>query len=1347
MKNRTKRLLSLALVPAMIVSMCGTAVAAENAASGGNTEIVNLRVDEQTEPIMVDPGENAPLNFSWEMVSNILGQEQSAYQIVVKDESGTEVWNSGKVESGMSNDIAYEGAELTADSKYTWEVTVWDASGVSYTRASTFETGWLSHEQSAWQGADFIGIKKLILDADRTQSFGLETDVQITEGNTGSILFGANDFRLQDEFNNYWKLSDENGTYIRAELDISELVNGVENGHARINMYAPGYDKSYSADEVSCTFEIPEEAINVDNMREVHNLHFDIIDGNISGYVDGAAVIGSMVTGFFGEQFRGVPIGANWANNVNVYPRLNDIGFGAREGDQAVFTNFKITTKQVQGGGDQILMDAETGSGYGIFEDADGKFIDNGGTVTVADNAITVSGDVLTYSDPSFYGETMLRKEFTVDKPVADAKIYISAMGAFDMEINGETVAPENYFEPGDSMYRESLYYTAYDVTDHIKQGENAIGATLAAGWYTGYQTFTVDTNYSFWGDYEALLSTLVLTYEDGTKDYIVTDPSWEGYKESPVRYASMYHGERYDARKEAAVEGFSTADYDSSAWTENVEIIEPREWFAEDWGLYARQDAPVHVYEVLDADHVISTCDAEAGTFTYDMGVNMVGVPEVTFPTSQMKEGDVVTFITAEQIFPGLPDEMNANYTFEKTYTDENGEEYTKTVSWADIFGENAIEEEADRNGGLAGRIAIFSNRSALDTDTYTVSKEDIEAGSVTWSPEFTFRGYRYVQITVPGNQEALPVENVKGIVLTSSPELTATYKATAPAETTDAYGETTTIGDLINQLYANTTRSQLGNFVSLPTDCPQRNERMGWTGDAQVYSLMSTYASDTQNFWSTWMQALRDSQGVEGSIGSTCPDFITERPQGQSNATTWAGAVCMVPWVIYSQYGDTTIVTEYADIMWKWLDGVAGGRLSAAMESEDMKAYLTSNPDQYSFSEELLNLRSSEVTGGLCDHLAMDGVSNVAANGALYIYLTELTSIMFQAVDDPRADVLMAYYDLAKEEWNKTFIDPETGMTRGVRYDGDTETWYDDDTQSSYASPLNYNIISDTMTLTDGSGKTYKEAAAEHLARIIADPSLAGNYNTRTEVYGGFGGGGKSDYTRDQFSPYSITTGFNGTPNILDALSANGQNDTAYKMVESISWPSWLYPITQGATTVYERWDSYKMAFENGIDSDNGMNSFNHFALGASSSWFWEYSLGIRNSARTEEGEVGETAGFKHITLQPMAGPGYTAAEGSYISNYGKIESAWTTTNDTDGEMASLDVTIPANTTATLYLPASGKNVNIPEELSAYVTVIGETDHYGEKVTEMELASGSYSFVIGEEVDVAMGSDYVID
>ena len=226
MKNTSKRLLSLVLVLAMVVGLFSvSALAAPNYNPGNDTELTNLRVDSQVEPITIDPLATAPVNFSWEMVSNVLGQEQAAYKIVVTDEYGTEVWNSGKVESGNAVDIAYEGDELTPDTKYTWEVTVWDVYGSAYAAESTFETAWLSTDLSAWKGADFIGIKKLILDADRQLSFGINTDFQINKG-AASIVFGGNDLRLNNQFNNMWKIDGSKGNYARIELDISGLAEG-----------------------------------------------------------------------------------------------------------------------------------------------------------------------------------------------------------------------------------------------------------------------------------------------------------------------------------------------------------------------------------------------------------------------------------------------------------------------------------------------------------------------------------------------------------------------------------------------------------------------------------------------------------------------------------------------------------------------------------------------------------------------------------------------------------------------------------------------------------------------------------------------------------------------------------------------------------------------------------------------------------------------------------------------------------------------------------------------------------------------------------------------------------------
>ena len=180
---------------------------------------------------------------------------------------------------------------------------------------------------------------------------------------------------------------------------------------------------------------------------------------------------------------------------------------------------------------------------------------------------------------------------------------------------------------------------------------------------------------------------------------------------------------------------------------------------------------------------------------------------------------------------------------------------------------------------------------------------------------PSLTYRGYRYIQITIPSSTEALPTENVQGLVLSSVQELIGTYEAT----TTDD-----TITNYVNQLFSNIQRSQVGNFMSIPTDCPQRNERMGWTGDAQAFSRTATYNADVENFFRQWMVALRDDQADNGGIGSTVPTYTTSTDVEFADGTTWAAAVCMVPWQLYTQYGDTQIIRENFDTMKAWLDGM---------------------------------------------------------------------------------------------------------------------------------------------------------------------------------------------------------------------------------------------------------------------------------------------------------------------------------------------------------------------------------------------------------------------------------------
>jgi len=1216
--------------------------------TGSGTIITDLRVQGSTNPLAVE--DKNPF-FSWMMISPLPGQKQTAYQIVVvREDDNSIVWNSGKVMSDLSNDIRYEGNTLEPSTAYRWDLTVWDAKGKSYTQPEKFETGLMDPGITAWDGAQWIGSNQLTLDAASAYLFEISTDFRILPGSkAASLILGANDFRLNDRYQNIEDVEGEN--YIRLELDISGVGSGTG---AVFNIYRVGYgrdDSPVNPYKVISAEKFPETNLNniitEANKYDVHNLSINVDAGAIVLQIDGQTVLTTLPTavqgGPGGQQaggmgaFRGRPAGSvititnySTGGNYNTFPNLNSVGFASNPGDEVIFSNYKILNKGQSSPENNIVFSSKAGATYEIFSSLPGVTLTGDGTTIRVKND---TGETLTgYADPSFGSLTMLRTQFepATGKSVARAKLYATAMGGYEIFINGKRMG-DDWFNPGASQFRETICYHAYDVTGMLTNGANVIGAILNPGWYTGYMTFTPG-NFNFFGDTEALMLKLVVTYTDGTKDIIVTDPeTWKLFKNGPIEYGSFFQGERYNALKEANVSvngnvtGWSTTGYEPSGWVK-AEIINQRDWISFD--ITARYDQPVRVVEVLTAERVMDVHSEDGHTYTYDMGVNMVGVPSVTIPEGWLRKGDVVITRYGEQVYPGFPGD---------------NQEYI------DLYGYSG------EGRGVAGRILTETYRAALATDFYTAA----DGKEVVIRPRSTWRGYQYIQITIPGRTGPIPPDNVKGLVLSSDDLPSGTYEAVT------ADGRT---GNLVNQLFTNIQRSQLGNFFTIPTDCPQRNERMGWTGDAQAYTRTGTYNSDVRNFFRQWMVALRNDQGegsekdAPGGIGSTVPAYSRSRAANFADGTTWAAAVCMVPWQLYIQYGDKQIIEENIETMMKWLNGM----------------------DFYNFSEEFTFLSSK--TTGLSDWLAMD--NNTPAqlvNNAIYIYMMEVTAIMAEAIGKSEyAAILRERHARAKDEWNRVYVDPETGRTRNAN--GATIH-----TQTSYATPLNFNVFSDAN----------RKRAQDHLALLAVDPS-ASHTGERT------------------FPPYTITTGFSGTPNILPALSRAGKVSEAYNMFTCTDFTSWLYPVTKGATSIWERWNGYEAAFT--AKNQNSMNSFNHFALGAVGQWMYEFQLGITND------HVNGAAGYKHFILQPSAGDKYTSLKGSFASNYGVIHSNWTA--DGFGNMTSFSAVVPANTTATLYLP-------VVEGLTKFRSVKGarfikKTTVNNIAVAQYELSSGSHSFTV---------------
>lgn len=1171
------RSLAVLLTVALLLSLGAPGVLAE-----GQTSIVDLKTQGRVDPIGVDTQQPA---FSWRMESDTVGAAQTSYRIVVTEEQGTVVWDSGTVESAASVGILYEGEPLQSASAYSWTVTVTDQNGGEIVSAPAhFETSLLDDSFDAWEGAQWIGAGELSLDAASKSVFQISADVTIPEGSdSASFIFGADDFRLQHAVFNPW-LS-ERQSYIRVELDYSDVT---ADGGAKINFYRVGYLEEDTPLVPFAVIENSDELnalLTSENRYEPHHVDLYCPANGLTVSFDGTVLnANKIVLNPLGES------------GVNTYPMLGSVGFAANPGESAVYTDYTIANAGKFARG--TLLDEERGATYAIFDGLDGLSVD-GSSVAVTGG----ENGVLAYADPSFSAAPMLRRGFTLKGEVAKARLYITAQGVYDYYINGSEIAADEWFNPGSTEYDSILAYNVYDVTENLVAGENAMGAVLGEGWWTGMTTFEA-TNNNYYGDQSALMAMLVVTYADGTDETIVTDAeNWECFTDGPVRLASFFQGERYDATKEAAVKGWTEAGF-AGEWG-SASVVETRKQFRNP-RLVTRYDEPVHVIRTSAAVEYLGETKEGSGSYLYDMGENVSGVPLITIPADLAKPGETVTLRFAEILYPEL-------------------EEYTAT--------------------GVNGLLMVENLRTALATDFYTMKE-----GENVIAPDLTFHGYRYIEIT--GLDEALPAENVQMRVL-SSLDTGASYESSNP---------------LVNQLFANIVNSTTSNYISIPTDCPQRDERMGWTGDAQVYALSGSYVADTYPFMRQWMDTVRADCGPTGLSSQYCPAFVNYDldnddvipHKGQSFGITWNCLVVTIPYNLFMQTGDLAIVRDNIENICTYVDHLNDTPLK----------YKDANGDKQT------DERLTGETGTLCDHLARIPTDGVSLGNAVYIACLDEAAAMLEALGETeKAAEYRETAALAREAWNELFIDAETGMTKNAK--GVIQ-----DTQASYATPLRFGIISEENL----------ERALQHYQRTIAEPNLTDSDGLAVPAY-------------------SITTGFNATGNVLNALSDHGLNDMAYRLFESTEYASWLYPVTQGATSIWERWNGYTN--ELGFNGNNSMNSFNHYSFGAVYEWMVAYQLGIRSDAARP--------GYQHFILQPTAGGSFDYARGSYKSVYGTIESGWTAA---DGAMVSYDARIPANTSATVYLPVGA----VLEGGADYAR--GTAVHNGAECAVFELPAGAWHF-----------------
>lgn len=775
------------------------------------------------------------------------------------------------------------------------------------------------------------------------------------------------------------------------------------------------------------------------------------------------------------------------------------------------------------------------------------------------DGMAAAASGVKVLCEPSHGGMPVLRSSFKLKKKEIESATLYATARGIYEVSLNGEKVGADFLAPGLSQYNKHHYYQTYDVTRQLAKGKNQILVSLGEGWWSGDLTFG-NGNRNYFGDQLAFLASLQVKYADGSTQSVVTNPStWRVTTDGPVVYASLFQGQVTDAQRILA----------DATWHPAEEMVLEGHVSDATFGQTApRTDDYDHWQLVPQEDpspRVFSTLTAAGvtevrpGVFVYDMGQNMAGVPSITL--RGLKEGQQLRFRYAEVLYPDLPD-------YE----------------------------------GNEGMLMLENIRGAMAQDIYVASGAPQEI----FEPHFTQHGYRYLEIT--GVDKAPAPEDVKGLVISSVQGFTAHYESSNP---------------LVNRLWDNIRWSMLGNFISIPTDCPQRNERMGWSGDLSVFSRTATYLSNVDGFLTRHTQAIRDVQMPDGRMPDVAP------LGGAFGGLLWGSAGITVPYECYRQYGDTAILEKNYEAMQRYMNLIA---------------------DQYVEKETGLMTQGNRRFGGLGDWLGPQNgqLDNTAIWDAYYVFDLQ---IMLEAAKALGKETDAETYSRRLAERKKVFVDRYLDKASG-RFIASgyppTREGAQIHIQSSYVLPLAFDIIDDPAL---------RKKVVDNLVWTVQHPGV-----TDSGI---------------PCPPYSLMTGFITTAWISKALSDNGRSDIAYRLLQQTTYPSWLYPVTQGATTIWERLDSYTK--ERGFGGNNSMNSFNHYSFGAVGQWLMSRSLGIdRDPAEP---------GFKHFVLRPEADPTgqMTWAKGWYDTPYGRISSSWKRT----GGKVEYAFTIPEGCSATLCIP----------------------------------------------------------
>jgi alpha-L-rhamnosidase len=970
---------------AMVMGVAVAAVAQNPAAVTGPVE---LRVDDLKTPLGID--DPSP-RFSWQLKDRARGALQSAYEILVATKAGplregkANVWDSGRVESGGSLNVRYAGTALKPSTRYFWQVKVWDAAGNPYSASEIgwWETGLMS--QDAWR-ASWIGFETAEEDAVRhaPAQWIASPDAQTVAGE---------------------KAPEQHFAY-RQTLALAKPVR-------RAALYATGQDavaawvngaKVLAADPLPAWKQMPwKKFVRADvtgklnagaNTIAIEAIHYVVNPNGMQG-AEAPPTIATLVVEYVDGSTAAFATATNWKTAVHAAEGWHQKGF-----DDSGWKNAVVWTP------------------------APGPMSAPMGQPWIPDSV------------------KALRHGFEVSKPVKSARLYATALGAYEMFLNGKRVG-DDVLAPGWTDYRQRVKYQTYDVTELVSNGKNALGALLAPGWYeTPLEWFQQPNNY---GDTPpALKAQLRIEHTDGSVEWVATDASWAG-RVSEILSSEIYDGETQDARR--ILPQWATRNVFLTDWNPAIGL-NPKPVVIE------AQDFPsIRVERTMEAK---SVSEPKPGVYVYDFGQNMSGVERLRVAGPA---GTDVRLRFAEIVNP-------------------DGTIYTDNL------------------------------RTAKATDRFILSGKGVEE----FTPQFTFHGFRYVELT------GLPTAPGKDAVTVLVFHTDAPFTA-----------ELDTGSTMINQLWSNILWGQRSNFVGVPSDCPQRDERLGWMADAQVFWRAASYNMGLAAFSRKFAGDMRGTQAGTPYYGIYSPGTAQ---RSSSSGAGWSDAGVIIPWTSWLQTGDTSVVEQ------NW----------AAMERY-LNAIEAANPDG-------LWKRDSGIPFG--DWLSPEGrTDQVLVATAYWAYdvtlMKQMAHATGRAADEEKYAQLFAKIRAAFE---KQFVHDD-GFVSGAdnspspfgQINNPNAKSNGGDTQTGYVLALHMNLVPEKL----------RAKAAEKLAdKIEANHGL-------------------------------LATGFLGTPYLLEELTKAGHAKLAYKLLLNTEYPSWGYLVGHGATTMWERWNGDQMKDDPSMNSYN--------------------------------------------------------------------------------------------------------------------------------------------------------------